>query len=107
MRVRSAWPNGRSTGVHLTVNRAVDEYGKVAAETRSRLVALVRSARPLDEGEQKRLTDVLASQYDRPVHLNVVVDESVVGGLRLQIGDEVIDGTISSRLDEARRRLVG
>ena len=95
------------TGVHLTVSRAVDEYGKVAAETRSRLVALVRSARPLDEGEQKRLTEVLASQYDRPVHLNVVVDQSVVGGLRLQIGDEVIDGTISSRLDEARRRLVG
>lgn len=95
------------TGVHLTVTRALDEYGKVAAETRSRLVALVRVARPLEAGEQDRLADVLARQYDRPVHLNVVVDPSVVGGLRLQIGDDVIDGTISSRLDEARRRLVG
>ena len=95
------------SGVHLTVSRALEEYGKVAAETRNRLVALVRAARPLEAGEQQRLADVLARQYDRPVHLNVVVDPGVVGGLRLQIGDEVIDGTISSRLDDARRRLVG
>ncbi|GAB3764528.1 F-type H+-transporting ATPase subunit delta [Nocardioides ginsengisegetis] len=95
------------SGVHLTVARALDEYGKVAAETRNRLVALVRTARPLEAGEQQRLADVLARQYSRPVHLNVVVDQSVVGGLRLQIGDQVIDGTIASRLDDARRRLVG
>ncbi|MGZ4452240.1 F0F1 ATP synthase subunit delta [Oryzihumus sp.] len=95
------------SGVHLTVSRALDEYGKVAAATRNRLVALVRTARPLEAGEEQRLADVLARQYDRPVHLNVVVDQSLVGGLRLQIGDDVIDGTISSRLDDARRRLVG
>jgi F-type H+-transporting ATPase subunit delta len=95
------------TGVHLTVRNAIEEYTKVAAETRDRLVALVRSARPLGESEEKRLGDVLARQYDRPVHLNVVVDPSVVGGIRVEIGDQVIDGTISSRLDDARRRLVG
>jgi F-type H+-transporting ATPase subunit delta len=95
------------TGVHLTVTRALAEYAKVAAQTRNRLVALVRAARPLDGGEQTRLGDVLARQYDQPVHLNVVVDRSLVGGVRVEIGDEVIDGTISSRLDDARRRLVG
>ena len=41
------------------------------------------------------------------MHLNVVVDPEVLGGLRVEIGDEVIDGTIVSRLDDARRRLVG
>ena len=95
------------TGVHLTVTRALGEYAKIAAESRNRLVALVRSARPLADGQQSQLSEVLASQYDQPVHLNVVVDQDLIGGVRVEIGDQVIDGTISGRLDEARRRLVG
>ncbi|MCW2783379.1 MAG: atpH [Marmoricola sp.] len=95
------------TGVHLTVTRALDDYSKVAAESRNRLVALVRAAHPLEPDEQERLGTVLADQYDRPVHLNVVVDKSLIGGVRVEIGDQVIDGTISTRLDDARRRLVG
>ncbi len=95
------------SGVHLTVARAIDEYSRVAAESRNRLVALVRVAKPLTDAEQQRLAGALAGQYDRPVHLNVVVDPSVIGGLRVEIGDQVIDGTISSRLDDARRRLAG
>jgi F-type H+-transporting ATPase subunit delta len=95
------------SGVHLTVARAVEEYSKVAAESRNRLVALVRVAAPLGDAEQQRLAGALAGQYDRPVHLNVVVDPSVIGGMRVEIGDQVIDGTIASRLDDARRRLAG
>ena len=41
------------------------------------------------------------------VHLNEVVDPDVIGGIRVEIGDDVIDGTIASRLDDARRRLAG
>jgi F-type H+-transporting ATPase subunit delta len=95
------------TGVHLTVTRALGEYAKIAAESRNRLVALVRAARPLAGDAQSRLSDVLAAQYSRPVHLNVVLDESLIGGVRVEIGDQVIDGTISGRLDDARRHLVG
>lgn len=95
------------TGVHLTVTRALADYSKVAAESRNRLVALVRVAHHLDDDERARLGTVLAGQFDRPVHMNVVVDQSLIGGIRVEIGDQVIDGTISTRLDDARRRLVG
>lgn len=92
---------------HRTVPVAIEEYQKVAAENRHRLVATVRVARELGDGERQRLQGALARQYDRPVHLNVVVDPEVVGGVKVEIGDDVIDGTVASRLDEARRRLAG
>jgi F-type H+-transporting ATPase subunit delta len=41
------------------------------------------------------------------VHLNVVVDPAVMGGVRVEIGDEVIDGTVAGRLTEAGRLLAG
>jgi len=95
------------TGSHRTVSVAIEEYQKVAAEHRNRLVAVVRTAQELDEQDAQRLQGALARQYARPVHINVVVDPDVIGGVRVEIGDDVIDGTVSSRLDEARRKLAG
>ena len=94
-------------GTYGTVTAALTTYRQVAAETQGETVATVRVARPLGSGEQERLTALLSSQYDTTVHLNVVVDPEVLGGLRVEIGDEVIDGTIASRLDDARRLLAG
>ena len=92
---------------HRTVTVAVEHYQKVAAATRNRLVATVRVAREISDADRQRLQGALARQYDRPVHLNVVVDPEVVGGVKVEIGDDVIDGTVASRLDDARRRLAG
>ncbi len=95
------------SGSHRTIGVALAEYQKVAAEAQHQGVATVRVARDLPEHERTRLAGALERQYGRPVHLNVVVDPAVIGGIRVEIGDDVIDGTISSRLDDARRRLVG
>lgn len=94
-------------GTHRTVAVAIEEYQKVAANHRDRLVGTVSVARELSETDKQRLAGSLARQYGRPVHLNVVVDPEVVGGIRVEIGDDVIDGTVASRLDDARRRLAG
>lgn len=95
------------TGTHRTVALAIEEYQKVAASFRDRLVATATVAHELDEAETGRLTAALTGEYHRTVHLNVVVDPDVVGGVRVDIGDDVIDGTVASRLDEARRRIAG
>ena len=94
-------------GRHRSFDAAVQYFIKVAADRRERLVATVRSAAPLSESDQERLADALRRQYGRRVHLNTVVDPDVLGGLRVEIGDEVIDGTVASKLDDARRRLTG
>jgi F-type H+-transporting ATPase subunit delta len=96
-----------ATGAHLTLTNALDSFVELAARTRGRVVALVRVAEPLADDEEKRLVAVLSAQYDRAVHLNTVVDPSVLGGVHVSVGDEVIDGTVSSRLEEAARKLAG
>ena len=96
-----------ASGRHLTLTNAIDTFVELAARTRDRVVALVRVAQPLAADEEKRLAAALSAQYDRTVHLNTVVDPSVLGGIHVSVGDEVIDGTVSSRLDEAARRLAG
>jgi len=94
-------------GTYRTVTNALAAYREVAAETQGEVVATVHVARPMNEADQTRLAETLGGQYHTTVHLNVVVDPDVIGGIRVAIGDEVIDGTIASRLDDARRRLVG
>lgn len=95
------------TGTHRTVALAVEEYQRVAAANRNRLVATATVARELDHGDSDRLASALAGQYGRPVHLNVVVDPTIMGGVKVEIGDDVIDGTVASRLDDARRLVAG
>jgi len=94
-------PRGR------TFERIMTEYGRVAAQRRSELVATVTASVPLTEEQRSRLGAALARIYGHDVHLNIDVDPSIVGGIRVAIGDEVIDGSVVARLDDARRRLVG
>jgi len=94
-------------GRHRSVGVALAEYQRIAAEHRSRVVAIVRSAVALTDAEKERLADVLGRQAGREVHLNVVIDPEVVGGVRVELGDEVIDGTVVGRLEDARRRMAG
>jgi F-type H+-transporting ATPase subunit delta len=94
-------------GRHRSVGAALAEYQRIASESRSRVVATVRSAVELTDTEKERLAEVLGHEAGREVHLNVVIDPGVVGGLRVDLGDDVIDGTVVGRLEDARRRMAG
>ena len=94
-------------GSHRTVVVALTEYQKVAAAVKDESVAKVRVARNLTDAERQRLTDALSRQYGRPVHVNVSVEPDLIGGMRVEIGDDVIDGSVVARLDDARRKLAG
>jgi F-type H+-transporting ATPase subunit delta len=96
-----AAPRGRS------LDRTLETYAVVAAERRSRVVATVTAAVPLTAEQRERLSSALATIYGHEIQLNIDVDPRLVGGIRVEIGDEVIDGSMISRLGEARRRLAG
>ena len=93
------YPRGRN------LETTLDEYGRLAAAWRQRLIAVVRAATGLTEEQRGRLAAALSQTYGHDVHLNVVVDPGVVGGISVQIGDEFIDGSVASRLAQLRQRL--
>jgi len=92
-------PRGRSLTAGLEL------CASIAAKRREQLIAVVRAATELSATQRRRLADALAESYGHPVHLNVVIDPEVLGGISVQIGDELIDGTAATRLAAVRRRL--
>jgi F-type H+-transporting ATPase subunit delta len=94
-----AHPTGRG------IAQGLERLAELAAERRERSVATVRSPINLSDQQQRRLADALTRIYRRDITLHLEVDPALVGGLVIQVGDEVIDGSVAGRLDELGRRL--
>ncbi|MEV3934635.1 F0F1 ATP synthase subunit delta [Glycomyces sp. NPDC049804] len=80
---------------------------EAAAAARDETVAYVTVAKPLDEAGERQLAAKLSLVYGRPAALKVTVDPAIVGGIRVQVGSDLWDGSVSRRLDEARQALAG
>lgn len=87
------------------IQDAIVRLSELAASRRGRVIADVTSAIELTSAQQQRLASALERLHGRQVELNVLVDPSVLGGIEVRVGDEVIDGTAASKLEQARRRL--
>ncbi len=94
-------PRGR------TIETAIRDLSNLAAQRRSRLIAHVTSAVELTEAEQRDLGAALANTFEHEVRLQIVVDPALIGGLTVQVGDELIDASVARQLAEARRKLTG
>jgi F-type H+-transporting ATPase subunit delta len=94
-------PRGR------TIERVITDLSALAAKRRERLIARVTSAVELTDDELRDLAAALQRNFGSDVQLQVVVDPSLIGGLTVRIGDELIDGSVARQLAEARRQLTG
>lgn len=77
----------------------------IVAEEAGFTIATVTIANILTELQASRLEKVLSAQRRGTIRINQIVDPSILGGMRVQIGDDVIDGTIANRLTDLRLRL--
>ena len=79
---------------------------ELTAAKRDREVAYVTVAKPLDDAEEQRLSAKLSDIYGRQISLKVHVDPKVIGGVSVQVGADLYDGTILRRLNEAKQAFV-
>jgi len=77
----------------------------IVAEQSEQTIATVTVASPLTAEQTKRLSTALSAQYGNTIRINQLVDPSILGGMRVQVGDEVIDGSVASRIADLRLRL--
>lgn len=94
-------PRGRRIGELLR------HGASVVADQRGFDIATITSAVPLSAAQLGRLEQGLAAQAGRRVRFDTIVDPAVLGGIRVQIGDDVIDGSVASRLSSLRQKLAG
>jgi F-type H+-transporting ATPase subunit delta len=94
-------PRGRNLENGLT------EFAEIISARKDRSIAHVISAGALTSEQISRLTQALAKMTGKDIRVNVSVESDVVGGLSIQIGDELIDGTMATRLTQADRLLAG
>ena len=86
-------------------DEAVQELARLAVARQGEITAIVASASELSSAQRERVTAVLSRIYRHPVAVHLVLDPALLGGLMVTVGDEVIDGTLSSRLAAAATRL--
>lgn len=89
---------------HPSVMLAIKQVAEFASARRGRLTAIVTAAIPLTQAQVARLQRVLEAHYGKPVRVNVAVEPSVVGGIRVAVADDLIDATIAARIDKIRRQ---
>ena len=80
-------------------------FGEIAEGERGIVVARVTTAVPLDDELRVQLVETLSGQLGHPVALRESVDPEILGGIVINVAGKVIDGSVSARLDGARRAL--
>jgi F-type H+-transporting ATPase subunit delta len=88
------------------IDGIVDEYDRLADDAAGRVRATVTTAIELGPHDRDRITKDLSKRLNKEVKLRVEVDPRILGGLKLQYGDHVVDGTVATKLQQLRRRLV-
>ncbi|MFJ3956525.1 F0F1 ATP synthase subunit delta [Arthrobacter sp. NPDC090010] len=86
--------------------KLVERFAELAAKRQERWIATVDVTRPLTEEQFGRLQAGLNALYGRDLKVNVAVDPELIGGIRVKVGDEVVDASVLTKLGELRRKLV-
>jgi F-type H+-transporting ATPase subunit delta len=84
----------------------LEQFGKLLAAYAQRLVANVTVAAPLSESQKSALESALSKSHGHALRLNIEVDPAILGGVKVQIAGEIIDGSVANRLKQARMMLV-
>ena len=86
----------------LYLREKLNEMEKIDLERKNILSAVVKTAVPLLESEISNLQEKLEKQYNKKIIMTTEIDKSLLGGVYVRVGNDVIDGTIKSKLEEMK-----
>ncbi|MBP1969876.1 F-type H+-transporting ATPase subunit delta [Virgibacillus natechei] len=85
----------------------IDHFVQLVNDAQGTAEATVYSVRELSEAERQQLEQTLVKRYSKnKFKLNNVVDPSIIGGIKIRIGNKIIDGSVSGKLDRIKRDIV-
>ena len=87
------------------IDAMVERFAELVRRERGISLAEVRTAQPLDDEQRKAIADRLRTLTGDKIEMNEVVDESLIGGVSVRIGDRLYDASVRSRLERLRARL--
>jgi len=87
------------------IGGVADEFERLADEAAGRVRAVVTTAVELEPSDRDRVSRELSQRLGKDVSMDVVVDPRILGGLKLQYGDRLIDASVATRLQQLRRQL--
>lgn len=90
----------------LFLKEKLIEMEKIHLDRNNTLLANIKTVIPMDESQKKRLISSLEKKYDKKVILKEEIDKSVIGGVYVRVGDDVIDGTLKSKLLEMKKLML-
>ena len=86
---------------------AIRVFDALVAAHRGEARAQVTSARPLTDAQLKTISDKLTARAGRTVHLDTAIDPDLLGGVRIQLGSELIDASVATKLNQLANRMAG
>lgn len=85
-----------------TINTAIDEYEKLMMAFSNRAIAVITSATPLDEEQKQKVCDKFEKLTGKSIQAVYAVDESLIGGLKVEVEGKTYDGSIKHRLSDVK-----
>lgn len=82
------------------------EMEKIHLEKQNILEAIVKTVIPLNENEKSSLIKKLEIKYEKSILLKEEIDKSLIGGVYIRVGNDVIDGTIKAKFDEIKKKVL-
>lgn len=90
----------------LYLKEKLREMEKIDLERKNTLNGIVKTTVPLSEEEFNNLIATLEKKYNKHITLEQVIDESILGGIYVRINNDVIDGTVKSKLEELKELML-
>ena len=88
------------------LERILKSFIEICSKKRGELMAELKSAKKLSTDEIKKITDELSSNFSSKIKLNYKHDESLIGGLVVQVGSTMVDTSIKNKLQQIENRMI-